>query len=105
MTMTARIKPRPEVYTRVTAKVIADFEQGVRSWQKPWNSKYTAGRITRGLAEVSRTTGMLHHKIHTGIVQRTSDKGGTMHDKASPIARRAILISCECMIQKWMFAA
>ena len=41
--MTARIKPRPEVYTRVTAKVIADFEQGVRSWQKPWNSKYTAG--------------------------------------------------------------
>jgi antirestriction protein ArdC len=47
--MTASTQPRTDVYTRVTAKIIADLEQGVRPWQKPWNSKHTAGRITRPL--------------------------------------------------------
>lgn len=40
---------RADVYTRVTAKIIADLEQGVRTWLKPWNAEHAAGRITRPL--------------------------------------------------------
>ena len=38
---------RQDVYTRITDKIIADLEQGVRTWMKPWNAGNTAGRITR----------------------------------------------------------
>jgi len=27
---------RQDVYTRITDKIIADLEQGVRTWMKPW---------------------------------------------------------------------
>jgi antirestriction protein ArdC len=40
---------RQDVYTRITDKIIADLEQGVRTWMKPWNAGNTAGRITRPL--------------------------------------------------------
>ncbi len=42
-------KPRTDVYTRVTATIIASLEQGTRSWMKPWNAQHAAGRITRPL--------------------------------------------------------
>lgn len=38
-----------DVYTRITDKIIADLEKGVRTWMKPWNASNTAGRITRPL--------------------------------------------------------
>jgi hypothetical protein len=37
------------VYSRVTGKIIADLEQGVRCWHKPWNANHAAGRITSPL--------------------------------------------------------
>ena len=40
---------RPDVYSRITDRIIADLEQGVRPWMKPWNAGHTAGRITRPL--------------------------------------------------------
>ena len=40
---------RIDLYTRVTNAIIADLEQGVRPWLKPWNSEHAAGRITRPL--------------------------------------------------------
>ncbi|MES9970975.1 MAG: zincin-like metallopeptidase domain-containing protein [Candidatus Thiodiazotropha sp.] len=40
---------RQDVYTRITNKIIADLEQGVRPWMKPWNAEHAAGRITRPL--------------------------------------------------------
>ena len=40
---------RKDVYTRVTERIVADLERGVRSWMKPWNAGHTAGRITRPL--------------------------------------------------------
>jgi len=40
---------RQDVYTRVTDQIVADLEQGVRSWMKPWNAEHTAGKITRPL--------------------------------------------------------
>ena len=42
-------EPRTDVYTRVTAKIVADLEQGVRPWLKPWNAEHAAGRISRPL--------------------------------------------------------
>jgi len=47
--MTKNSAPRQDVYTRVTDKIIADLEQGVRPWMKPWNAEHAAGRITRPL--------------------------------------------------------
>ena len=38
-----------DVYTRVTEKIIADLENGVRTWMKPWSVTHTAGKITRPL--------------------------------------------------------
>jgi antirestriction protein ArdC len=38
-----------DVYSRVTDRIIADLEHGVRPWQKPWNAEHAAGRITRPL--------------------------------------------------------
>jgi len=40
---------RKDVYSRVTDRIIADLEKGVRSWMKPWNAGHTAGKITRPL--------------------------------------------------------
>ena len=40
---------RQDVYTRITNKIVADLEQGVRTWMKPWSASHTAGRITRPL--------------------------------------------------------
>ncbi len=40
---------RTDVYTRITNKIIADLEQGIRPWFKPWNADHAAGKITRPL--------------------------------------------------------
>jgi hypothetical protein len=40
---------RMDLYNRVTNAIIADLEQGVRPWLKPWNAEHAAGRITRPL--------------------------------------------------------
>jgi len=40
---------KQDVYTRVTNKIVADLEQGVRPWLKPWNAEHAAGKITRPL--------------------------------------------------------
>jgi antirestriction protein ArdC len=40
---------RKDVYTRVTERIIADLEQGIRTWMKPWSVEHTAGRITKPL--------------------------------------------------------
>ena len=40
---------RKDVYTRVTDRIIADLEQGVRTWMKPWSAEHTAGKISRPL--------------------------------------------------------
>lgn len=38
-----------DVYARVTERIIADLEKGVRTWMKPWAAEHAAGRITRPL--------------------------------------------------------
>jgi len=44
-TATARL----DVYSRVTNKIIADLEQGVRTWMRPWSAEHAAGKIVRAL--------------------------------------------------------
>lgn len=40
---------KKDIYSRITDKIIADLEQGVRPWMKPWNAEHAAGKITRPL--------------------------------------------------------
>jgi antirestriction protein ArdC len=40
---------RKDVYTRVTDRIIADLEKGIRTWVKPWKAEHAAGRISRPL--------------------------------------------------------
>jgi antirestriction protein ArdC len=42
-------KPRVDIYTRITEKIVADLEKGVRPWMQPWHSGNVAGRVTRPL--------------------------------------------------------
>ena len=37
------------LYARITAKIVAALEDGVRPWVRPWNAEHAAGRITRPL--------------------------------------------------------
>jgi antirestriction protein ArdC len=47
--MNNKIPLRADVYSRVTQKIAADLERGVRPWLKPWSAEHAAGRITRPL--------------------------------------------------------
>jgi len=40
---------KEDIYTRITNSIVAQLEQGVRPWSKPWNAEHAAGRITRPL--------------------------------------------------------
>lgn len=40
---------RQDVYARVTAKIVADLERGVRPWVKPWDAGAAEGRINKPL--------------------------------------------------------
>jgi antirestriction protein ArdC len=40
---------KQDIYERITGKIVADLEQGVRPWMKPWNAEHAAGRITKPL--------------------------------------------------------
>ncbi|HMO48648.1 MAG TPA: ArdC-like ssDNA-binding domain-containing protein [Rubrivivax sp.] len=47
--MSSHQVPRQDVYSRVTATIVASLDAGVRPWQKPWNATHAAGHITRPL--------------------------------------------------------
>lgn len=59
--MTKNSASRQDVYTRVTDKIIADLEQGVRPWMKPWNAEHAVGRISKPL----RHNGQPYNGINT----------------------------------------
>jgi antirestriction protein ArdC len=40
---------KSDIYTRITNRIVADLEQGVRPWHRPWNAEHAAGKITRPL--------------------------------------------------------
>lgn len=47
--MANRKSSRPDVYTRITNKIVSALEQGTRPWIRPWNAEHAAGRITKPL--------------------------------------------------------
>lgn len=53
-------KIRVDIYARITDRIVADLEQGVRPWVKPWSATNTSGRITRPL----RHNGMPYQGIN-----------------------------------------
>jgi antirestriction protein ArdC len=38
-----------DVYSKITNRIVADLEQGVRPWMRPWSAEHAAGKITRPL--------------------------------------------------------
>ena len=40
---------KQDVYTRVTNRILADLEKGVRTWMKPWSGENVAASIIRPL--------------------------------------------------------
>lgn len=40
---------RTDIYSRVTQTIVAQLEQGVRPWMKPWSGEHAAGRVARPL--------------------------------------------------------
>lgn len=42
-------KSRGDLYARITDRIIAELERGVRPWVQPWTAAKTADRITRPL--------------------------------------------------------
>lgn len=70
--MTSKSKPRQDVYSRITDKIIADLEQGVRPWMKPWNAEHAAGRISRPL----RHNGIPYNGINILVLWGTASAQG-----------------------------
>jgi antirestriction protein ArdC len=63
---------REDVYSRITDKIVADLEQGVRPWLKPWNVEHASGRITRPL----RHNGMPYSGINILMLCRQATPVG-----------------------------
>jgi len=38
-----------DVYSKIADRIVADLEQGVRPWMRPWSAEHAAGKITRPL--------------------------------------------------------
>lgn len=47
--MNTNSTPKADVYTRVTDKIVAALEAGVRPWMQPWRVEEAAGKISRPL--------------------------------------------------------
>lgn len=43
------IGERGDIYARITERIVADLERGVRPWIRPWSAVNATGRITRPL--------------------------------------------------------
>mgnify|MGYP001151585593 CR=1 FL=1 len=41
--------PRIDIHARITDRIVADLEKGVRPWMQPWRSSHAIGRVTRPL--------------------------------------------------------
>ena len=71
---TSRPNPKPDLYSRVTDAIIAELENGVRPWTKPWSAEHLAGRISRPL----RSTGEAYSGINVILLWAESVARGYM---------------------------
>jgi antirestriction protein ArdC len=63
---------KTDVYDRVTNHIVAQLEQGVRPWFKPWSGDNLAGRISRPL----RANGVAYRGINTLMLWAAAVEGG-----------------------------
>jgi antirestriction protein ArdC len=70
-------KMRTDVYERITARIVADLEKGVRTWLAPWSVEHAAGRPTRPL----RASGVPYQGIN--VIELWSS--AVIHGFAAPI--------------------
>ena len=68
---------RTDVYERVTNRIVADLERGVRTWHTPWSVEHAAGRPTRPL----RANGIPYQGIN--IIELWASS--VLHGFAAPI--------------------
>lgn len=47
--MKTDVSSQPDIYARVTNKILADLEKGNLTWRKPWNCEQMAGQVMRPL--------------------------------------------------------
>ncbi|TIT97803.1 MAG: DUF1738 domain-containing protein [Mesorhizobium sp.] len=52
---------RADIYAKITEKIVADLEKGVRPWVKPWSAGHPSGSVTRPL----RHNGLPYQGINT----------------------------------------
>ncbi len=57
-------KPRADIYARITDRIVANLERGVRPWVRPWNTVNAGGCITRPL----RHNGMPYQGINVVLL-------------------------------------
>jgi len=65
-------RQRKDIYQTITDRIVADLEQGVRPWLKPWSAENTAGRITRPL----RHNGEAYRGINILMLWGTASTSG-----------------------------
>ncbi|RVC55749.1 DUF1738 domain-containing protein, partial [Mesorhizobium sp. M00.F.Ca.ET.038.03.1.1] len=52
---------RADIYAKITEKIVAELEKGVRPWVKPWSAGHPSGSVTRPL----RHNGLPYQGINT----------------------------------------
>lgn len=63
---------RADLYTRITADIVAQLERGVRPWHQPWAHDHPAGPISRPL----RSTGEPYRGINVVVLWLTAFNKG-----------------------------
>jgi len=63
---------RADLYTRITADIVAQLERGVRPWHQPWAHGHPAGPISRPL----RSTGEPYRGINVVVLWLTAFERG-----------------------------
>lgn len=61
MSRKVKTESRVDLYARITEKIVADLENGVRPWVRPWSTGHLAGRVSRPL----RHNGLPYQGINT----------------------------------------
>jgi antirestriction protein ArdC len=63
---------RQDIYQRVTDRIVADLEQGIRPWAKPWNAGHRAG----GFGLPLRHNGVAYRGINILLLWGAAMEGG-----------------------------
>lgn len=63
---------RQDVYSRVTERLLADLEKGVRPWLRPWNAEHMEGNI----AWPERANGQLYKGVNVLMLWASAEEQG-----------------------------